>query len=496
MHFNRLTQITLLIPALIFTVSSRHASAQSVSWTRINTLPGTAQKIAACPNGAMYVLHRDSSISVNRTSGRGSDWRRMNVTIPSDASTITNILCAGNKLHLLKTSRVFRNDGTDDSPRWFDAGGFRDRGTSVTPLAIAGASLDVGRVSLPDYFALIASPDGPVLVRSALTLQSPRRIGLPRSAVSIAGAGDTLVASDRLAKISRVFALNSDQTLWLNAGTGCDSAWRQIDRLSATEAIAAKIVDQLYALNSDKTLWEGQLRRTVGTVSLGEREIGLINLVALRGTRIKLDRKPRTNEMQLSITPSKFLKEAGLNDSTKDLGGTKVPGILGASHAVWIGNLNSDSLQLRLTPDALLLEVGFAPGGKVTVDTAIQGNWDIRNAKLTLTLGVSNDLCGLPRLTLKSTRFDAELSGDVVGSFIGNFENVRARIEEAVNTKVPEFLGQPEVADALRKALVQMVPSLPDSTFLTPRPANPPNTLIGSTASIRGGRFNYTVEGN
>jgi len=99
-------------------------------------------------------------------------------------------------------------------------------------------------------------------------------------------------------------------------------------------------------------------------------------------------------------------------------------------------------------------------------------------------------------LTLKSARFDARLSGDVVGSFIGNFENVRARIEAAVDTKVSEFLNQPEVADSLRKALIQMTPELPPSAFTTSRPTNPPHTLIGWTTGIRNRRFTYTVEGD
>ncbi|MEP0915823.1 hypothetical protein NC981_03265 [Leptolyngbya sp. DQ-M1] len=481
--------LVIVLPTLISTLAVSPA-IEAVSWTRINALPNTAQKIAACPNGMMYVLHREGRVLANRSSERGSGWQRINTDTPTDASAITNLLCAGNKLHLVKNSRVFRNDGTDAAPRWVYAGNFRDRTPSAAPFAVSGASIDAGRVSLSDYFALFASPDGTALTRSALTLQSQRRIGLPQSAIAIAGAGDSL------ARISRVFALNTDRTLWLNSGAGCDPAWRRIDRPVAAEQIAAKSVEQLYALNTDKTLWEGQLRRTVSTVGLGDREINSINAVALRGTRFTLDRKRGTNDMELRITPSRFLQNAGLNNSTQELGGVMVPGILGARHAVWISNLNSNDLQLRLTPDAIVLEMGFAPGGKITVDTAIRGNWDIRNAKLTLTLGINYDLCGLARLTLKSTRFDARLDGDVVGSFIGNFENVRERIEAAINTRVPEFLNQPEVAGALRGALVQMVPALPPSAFSTPRPTNPPHTLIGWTTGIRNGRFTYTVEGD
>jgi len=93
-------RLVAFFSAFISTITVSSANAQSVFWTRINSLPPTAQKIAACPNGAMYVLHSGNRVLGNQTSGRGADWQRINVAIPGDPNPVTSILCAGNKRKL------------------------------------------------------------------------------------------------------------------------------------------------------------------------------------------------------------------------------------------------------------------------------------------------------------------------------------------------------------------------------------------------------------
>ncbi|WP_339381893.1 hypothetical protein [Calothrix parietina] len=218
--------------------------------------------------------------------------------------------------------------------------------------------------------------------------------------------------------------------------------------------------------------------------------------MAIYGTTISLDRKPGTNNTELKITPSRSLAEAGLRENIQDLGEFKTPGPLGAQLGVWFSNFHSQrNLQLRLADNSLEITVPFNNDGKVTVNSFIPGNWDIKNAKFTFAFDIANDGCGLPELKLRSGRFEAKLQGDVAGSFIGNFEDIRAKIEAKVNEQVAAFLTTPEVKAAISKVLLDIVPQLPESAFVTPRPDKQPwNTLIGSSVSISRERLLYRVE--
>ncbi len=74
-------------------------------------------------------------------------------------------------------------------------------------------------------------------------------VGRPGLAARIAAGGSELEA--------KPFALNTDGTLWLSGGDGCDGYWHQItDKLAAQEITAASAF-KLYALDYDKTLWVG-----------------------------------------------------------------------------------------------------------------------------------------------------------------------------------------------------------------------------------------------
>ncbi|MHC0068828.1 hypothetical protein ACWATR_39215 [Nostoc sp. UIC 10890] len=491
MKYKFILKLGFCLPIFTFVLISPQAKAQSVSWARINSIP-TANKIAACPNGRMYILHRDRSITVNRASGRGSDWQ--NLTLPSGRGSITNILCAGNKLHIVKGADLFQNSGSDESPQWTT---IMSRSASTQfgfSLATSGASLGLDGARIPAIFTLLPSTSGISLWQYSNTTAIPWILkGRPIYAQRIAAAGD------QWTPLPRIFALNTDKSLWLNSGSGCERVgsayfWRRIDMPQAAEEITAASVEKIYALNTDKTLWEGGVRRNVTAVSLGERELTLLNL-AINGTTISLDRKPRTNNTELKITPSRILSTAGLRENIQDLGELKTPGPLGAKLGVWFTNFRFQrNIQLRLTGNNLEISAPFADGGKVTVNSFIPGNWDIKNAKFTFVFDIVNDTCGLPELKLRSGRFDANLQGDVAGSFIGNFEDIRAQIEAKVNEQIGNFLAEPEVKAALSKLLVDLVPRLPDSGFVNGRSPTAPYTFISGSASISRGRLNYRVE--
>lgn len=496
MNFQLISKFIFLLPIFSVAFINSKASAIEVSWTRINRVP-TANKIAACPNGRIYVLHRNRSITVNRTRGRGSDWQT--ITPPRSRGSVINILCAGNKLHVVRGADIFRNEGTDESPRWRT---IMSRGASSRfgfSLAATGASLGffAARARTPAIFTLMPSTSGSSLWQYSARSARPWILkGKPIYARKIAAAGDQWTG------LPRIFALNTDKSLWLNSGPGCERVgsayfWRRIDRPHAAKEITAANVEKIYTLNTDNSLWEGKVNRTVTAVSLGQGELALINLL-INSTTITLDRKSGTNNTELRIVPSRALRTAGLSENTEDLGEFKVPGPLGARLGVWFSNFRSSrNLQLRLIGNSLEITVPFQDGGRVTVNSAIRGNWDIKDAKFTLNFSIVNDSCGLPQLRLKrdSSRFDAELQGDLVGSFIGNFEDIRAKIEQEVEQEVDNYLEKPEVKAGLSKVLLDIVPLLPSSAFLTPRPDTRPwNTLISGTVSISRGYLLYRVE--
>lgn len=492
MNSKIITKFIFLLPILTLSFTQSEAKAQTVSWARINSIP-TARKIAACPNGRMYALNRDGSINVNRTRGHGSDWQ--NVTLPNGRGSVINILCAGNKLHVVQGADIFKNEGTDESPRWTN---FMSRSASAQfgfSLAVSGASLGFRGANIPGYFTLLPSVSGASLWQYDNTTARPWTLkGKPIYAQRIAAAGDSWTP------LPRIFALNTDKSLWLNSGPGCERVgsayfWRRIDTPHAAEEITAANVDKIYALNTDRSLWEGEVKRTVTAVSLGDAELALLNL-AINGTTISLNRKSGTNNTELKITPSQLLGKAGLGQNIQDLGELKTPGPLGAQLGVWFSNFRSQkNLQLRLTENSLEITAPFNDGGKVTVNSFVPANWDIKDAKFTFAFDIANDACGLPGLKLRSGRFEAKLQGDVAGSFIGNFEDIRAKIEDKVNEKVADFLTEMEVKAALSKILVDLVPQLPESAFVTPRPDKQPwNTLIGGSVSVSSGRLLYRVE--
>jgi hypothetical protein len=225
------------------------ADVGTIDWQRVGKLP-TAISIGACSegDGRLYALNSDRTIWVNRSGGRDNGW-----SLVTKVSNAREVFCADNALYVFTDDRTIdRNVGTDQDPRFVHVGrpakAKHVTGTTAIALFVPYTVL----YALHDDNTLWKSPSGADGTWSY--------VGRPDHAARIAAGGSELEA--------RPFALNDDNSFWLNAGDGCDAYWHLIAPKISAQEITAASAFMLYGLYADKTLWRARLRDTEKYTSL------------------------------------------------------------------------------------------------------------------------------------------------------------------------------------------------------------------------------------
>lgn len=249
----------------------------TVTWTKVG-LPWAAAKIAACgENGnRVYALNTDRTLYVSHASGRDGTWQYM-----ATIGGTQQILCAGNALYGFNDDRsLWKNVGTDSAVSWAYVG------NPAGAKQLTGATL-TSTVTVVDPPDVPEPGSGPIQhpsppKRHTVEVYSPVLYALNDDGSfykSVTGADSSWGYLGKIAYTTRIaagagpypvrpFALNSDQSLWLNSGDGCDSYWTNFASIPYTIEIAASTAVDLYALNSDKSLFKGTVNGSSGYVSV------------------------------------------------------------------------------------------------------------------------------------------------------------------------------------------------------------------------------------
>jgi hypothetical protein len=211
---------------------------ETVGWRRINARTSPTS-LAACSNGRVYVLHRDGSLVSTNGAAESAPWQAHG-RLPDAA----RIACGGTTIFIL---------GRDRQLYTLPAPAPTAAARAPTRVGRPWGAATIGAGELGGFPAPWALNDDRTLWYNGQGGLDGRwtRVGQPRSAARIAGAGGL------------VFALNDDRTLWVSP-SGRDGTWRMIDRPHAAVEIAATDAGSgspvtLYALNYDGSLWRGSV---------------------------------------------------------------------------------------------------------------------------------------------------------------------------------------------------------------------------------------------
>ena len=438
------------------------AEAATLTWTRVGTLAGAAD-IAGCGSGRAYARKDDGRLYVNRNLSGGAAWERIGILTNPGSLT-----CANNVLYHFDSSRIlFRNDGTLLGLPITRVGSFP--GTRD----ISGGTIVALIIPVPLFLRL--DFDGSVHL-------TPDPAG-PWTPIGTAGGAARLAVGGGFLDW-RAYAQNFDNTVWENAGHGCDSFWRQLGIRATLDDISSFQVDQLIGLDRNDSIHVGTITHERRDIRITNSDLAAFVNPLLVGTRF------RAHGNSASFTPSPAMAALGMRGNDFLLAGETVSlGIFGSTtytpNDINLTRFTIGTDGTNITLDGVFEEEGL----ELLTSNGIAPNLNISGFNGRLLLNGQLDLCGQPGFGAAGAVFNGTFSGvNNLFSFIVDLMNgeIRARVQNRLTNAGNEFLMGRGAQLSLQQAMMEFARLRTDG--------RPWSHIVGPTFRISGGTVFFSVE--
>ncbi len=429
-----------------------------------------AYNITACSDGRVYTLGADGTIRVNATPASSAVFANVGrVVNPGD------LFCHGNVLHHLDSrGNVLKAANT---------------AALTLPSVASGVIADAREVESSNILALVIPvPIAYKLQRGTNQLSSSGNLAAWTVKDTPGGANHIAVGGGFVD--SRVYALNNDDSLWINEGTGCGGYWKRIGVLANADTFTSSVQNRLFVLNDDDSVRQVDIVTERRTFTANSAQVGAALGAVLAGSTVRID-SPTGN-----FSPGANLRAAGVPASNFAVPTIGVEVFPFGRIDVDIDELNLNSWTARASGSNLVLRMGFETAGtEIQTRGAVHPWYDLVGPAGELHFGVINGACSMPELSIVDAVFEGSLQAtDAGGAILQPFlPGIQADGENALLTAGEIIFGSNQTQRGLQNALVQAANQL--DLLEDGRPAAPAwLNIVPGTVRVRGGNLELTVE--
>ncbi|HEX4955305.1 MAG TPA: hypothetical protein VF017_18095 [Thermoanaerobaculia bacterium] len=446
---------------LSLSVGTTLADAATITWTRIGALAGAAD-IAGCTDGRIYVRTDDGNLHLNRNPAGGAAWERF--TWVANYGSLT---CANNVLYYFTPEgALFRTDGSPlGLPNVF-VDWFRSTREIAGGTALAFI-FPVARFLRLDHGGAVLTASDPTGVWA--------QVGTAGGAQHLAVGGGFMDW--------RAYAKNTDNSVWENAGQGCDPYWRNLGTRASLDDLSAYHLDRLIALDHDDSIHLGTITHERREIQVTHTELAAFANPLLAGTRL------RAHGSSATFTPSGAMAAFGLAGVTFPLPE--------ASFRWWefgttysTNNINLSRFTIGLDGSHVTLDAVFEEAGlELLTSNGVFPNIDISDFRGRLSLSGQVGRCGQPDFSATGAVFNGAFHGvDNVFSFVVAEMNggIRTRVQDELRNGGNSLLANSASQLALQQAMLGF------AQFRTG--GGPWSHIVGPTFRVDGGRMRFSVE--